>query len=130
MQVQKINNNGYNTSFGAKLIISGFTDDIGKHTRKLWREKAKQIGSDKDVIKLKFSKRKEHSDSYAEMGEHFAWTTKSRDIFATAKINGTTLYDKKDIGYSTSADVNTYNLVNKNVQEFLNKLIGKKNISS
>ena len=126
MQVQRIqSNNNYNTNFGAKLIISGHTDDIGKHTKKLWREKAKQIGSDKDTIKLKFSKRKEHSDSYAEMGEHFAWTTESRDILATAKINGMTLYDKKDIGYYTSADVNTYDLLDKNVQEFLNKLIGR-----
>ena len=125
MQVQKINNNSYNANFGAKLIISGYTDDIGKHTKKLWREMAKQIGSDKDTIKLNFSKQKEYSDSYAEMGEHFAWTTKSRDIFATAKINGTTLYDKKDIGYFTSADVNMYDLVDKNVREFLNKLIGR-----
>ena len=53
MQINSIQNK-YDTNFGARLQIVGYTYDISPQLEKFWKEKAKAIGRDDDIIRIKF----------------------------------------------------------------------------
>ena len=129
MQVQRIQNNNYNTSFNARLKLHGHTDDIyevlGK-TVKIGEERAKSIGTDKDLITIKFGEPKTYKGHNSEMGENYDWENSSRNIYASAKINGMTLRDNKYIGYYVNNKPHDFNYIEENVSDFLDRLGCKK----
>ena len=130
MQVQRIQNNNYNTSFNARLKLEGHADDIhevlGK-TVKIWEERAKSIGTDKDLITIKFDKPRTYKGHNSEMGENYDWEDSSRNIFASAKINGKTLRDNKYIGYYVTNRPHSFSYIIENVAKFFDGL-GCKNL--
>ena len=124
MRVQKIQNN-YNTSFCAKLKLSGFISDIKNETRQLWAKKAKDIGNDNDIITLHFGTfMKERGDVYKN-GKFYPWTASFRAIYGSAQIDGEMVCKNKYIGYRVLNEPHSDELRDRQVCNFLDKLAVK-----
>ena len=79
MYVQAIqNNNNYDTSFGARLKLTGQINDISKETMNLWKTKAKSIGTDRDLITLHFGTFMTERGSDYKMGKFYNWIANIR----------------------------------------------------
>ena len=114
MQVQRIQNSNYNPRFGAKVELKGFIDDIGKETKQIWEEKAKSIGTDKDLITLTFGM------PFYKSGRRIAVPVKNRSITAVAEINGEKSQAKDFVRAQNTRQL--YKATQKSVSELLDKL--------
>ena len=128
MQIQRIQNNNYNTNFNARLQLTGVIEDIGKETRQLWEKKAQSIGNDKDLITLHFGTfMTERGDIYKNK-QFYPWMASIRAIYASVIMNGKNIHENKYIGYRVMNRPHTNELRNQKVSEFLDALGCKKEI--
>ena len=128
MQVQKIqNNNNYNTTFGAKLIVKGARLKLNKYDKYELTDLAKKIGKSTDRIEIKLGK--VESEPFSEgVGELNCATftsgnLKSRSIDATSNING--IIEKEDLGFYRTVflDNTPEQLTIKRIKNYLKNLI-------
>ncbi len=124
MQVQRIsNNNNYSTNFGAKVKISGWTDDITSKILKSWEKKAKEIGRDTDTVCLKFSEAKEHDFIFHEMGYPMECRHVKRSILGNVVLEDGTRTKKEYLGYRADRGEHSHEeLTTSRVNDFLDKL--------
>ena len=89
MQVQSLNNTGNTNSYKAKMKIDGHIQDIPQELRSAWKQRAKAIGTESDVIILHFEK--EMSRNYIKrffLGLiPIKSVMRSRAIYAVSNIN-------------------------------------------
>lgn len=116
MQVQKIQNNNYNTNFKAKLALSGYDDDIPYKELQRLVHKALSVGSKKDSIHISLSKPK-------VFGSNEATPFAVRDIEATAIINNKIVHDDEPIGYFIKGRTDNLQLTINTIRDYLDFLI-------
>ena len=116
MQVQKISNNNYNTTFKAKLKLKGFTDDIPYAWIQRLNAEALRDGTKKDCISLSLSEPKVY-------GAYFATPFARRYIEATTFINGKLVHDKEPVGYFTKGQTDNQSLTINAICDYLDSLI-------
>ena len=124
MQVQRIqNNNNYNTNFGAKVKISGWTDDITSKMLKSWEKKAKEIGRDTDTVCLKFSEAKEELLCLDGFDYPIKKWGIKRSILGNVLLEDGTRTPKEYISYRANRALRSHKeLTMSRVNDFLDKL--------
>lgn len=88
MQIQRIQNNNYNTNFGAKLQIQGAVKDLPQELIKEFETFTKSIGKDTDIVNIDIGKKYEYTTIWAEMAHHCAVYNYYRDHNIASYING------------------------------------------
>lgn len=119
MQVNNINN----TSFGAKLQLEGYTNDISKKIIKNWEKKAKLIGTNADTLTLKMGKPETEQDSWGSIMSPKKATIKSRRVRMVSDINNKN--DEKILGYYTSEKIDIHQRMLDRITSYLDKLVKK-----
>ena len=122
MQVQRIQSNNYNTSYKAKLTLSGFTNDIQPSEIQKLKEIAADIGTPKDSIDLSLSVPKITERYHRRSCGYFI---AHRDIRATANINNKIVDDNTPIGYCESYCKDSKVLTVNTIKDYLNNLLSK-----
>lgn len=112
--VQNNNYNNYNTNFGAKLRLNGYTKGIGRETILSWERKLKDIGTDKDIVTLNFNK-----PEYKSL-RNKKDVIRSMKFSAVAEINGTQYQTKNTVAAQNSRMV--FKIMVQKVSDFINRL--------
>lgn len=122
MQIQKIENNNYNTSYKAKLSLSGFTNDIPISEIQKLKETASKIGTEKDSIHLHLSVPK-LTERYKRRSCNYYIA--HRDIRATSNIDNKVVDDNAAIGYCKSRCQDAKILTIDTIKDYLNSFLLK-----
>lgn len=122
MQIHRVQNNNYNSNFGATLKISGFKEDLTAQAIKRLEEKAAPIGTMKDSIKIFLSKPLTYEKPWSG---GTSYPVSCRDINATTRINDKLVHDKKPIGYYRSYKSDNVSLTLSAIESYLNRFISK-----
>jgi len=122
MQVQRIQNNNYNTSYKAKLTLSGFTNDIQPSEIQKFKEIAAGIGTKNDNINLSLSIPKITERYHRRSCSYFI---AHRDIRATANINNNIVDNNEPIGYCKTHCTDNKSLTVNTIKDYLNSFLSK-----
>lgn len=122
MYINNIQN--YNTSFGAKLNIEGYSKDIKNSVIKQWTKKAELIGSEKDILTLKLGKPEVTTETLNRILNPQPMILKSRNVRMESIINNKK--EEKILGYHTSEDINIHRRMINRINSYL-ELLAKKN---
>jgi len=121
MQGQKIQNNSYNPNFGARLRLKGYTNDIDKKTIKTWRDMAKNVAYNADIITIEFSEPK-YVPHYSMLARDYIESCPEtrRDVVATAIKNTMThrYIDEHNLGHQSWIRKDVMVVIKKNIENF------------
>ena len=88
MQVQRIQNNNYNTNFGAKLQLRGAVEDLPKELIKEFEIFTKSIGKNNDIVDIDIGRVSEITQTWSEMGHRMETTDYIRRHNVASYVNG------------------------------------------
>ena len=119
MQIQRIQDNNYNTGFKAKLSLSGYIDDIALSEIEKLKTKALSIGTAKDSINLHLMVPKA---SDVRRGGKSICPVAWRDINATTNINNEIVHCNEPIGYIAEYKTSHLSLTLNTIKKYLDSL--------
>ena len=88
MQVQRVQNNNYNQTFGAKLQLRGAVEDLPKELIKEFETFTKSIGKNNDIVDIDIGRVSEITQTWSEMGYRTEKTDYIRWHNVASYING------------------------------------------